>query len=295
MSNSPLASMWVQANATNFTKTRKGNKITHITVHHMAGVLSARQCGDIFAKAGRGGSAHYGIGNGGEIAQYVDESDIAWSDANWSSNCTTVSIETSNSSTGGDWPVGGPAYNSLICLVADIAKRNGLGWLTPWQNLFGHKDFSSTACPGPYLYARLQEIADGANRINFPPAPKVEWIPMDTPRNLVTKEGATLVIVPDMNTVKTYGAGVVLECDQKCFYNGKTYIRTKYSTSKGISNGFDFDQLTEVPTPEPEPQPEPEPEPTPEPQPEDDTPSWFIRFIQALGEFFTNLFKKKED
>ena len=165
MSNSALVSVRVPAHPSNYTKGRN-TKITDITIHHMAGVLSAEQCGNIFARAGRNGSAHYGIGNGGEIGQYVDEGDTAWTNSNWPSNCRSVTIETSNSATGGDWPVGDAAYGSLIKLVADIAKRNGLGTLVAGQNLTWHSMFAATTCPGDYLRARIEDIAKKANDLN---------------------------------------------------------------------------------------------------------------------------------
>lgn len=181
MAHSNLATISVPANASNYTKGRGGNKITHVTVHHFGGIMSAKECGAIFARKGRGGSAHYGIGREGEIAWYVDENDRAWSDSNWPSNCTTVSIETSNSAIGGDWPVGSRSYNSLIKLVADIAKRNGLGTLKVGKNLFGHRDFASTICPGNYLYSRLSDIAAQANKINGgskpTPTPSTGFLP----------------------------------------------------------------------------------------------------------------------
>lgn len=165
MSNSSLVTVRVPADPSNYTKGRNA-KITDITIHHMAGVLSAEQCGNIFARAGRNGSSHYGIGNGGEIGQYVNEEDTAWTNSNWPSNCRSVTIETSNSATGGEWPVGDAAYNSLIKLVADIAKRNNLGTLVAGQNLTWHSMFAPTTCPGDYLRARVEEIARKANEIN---------------------------------------------------------------------------------------------------------------------------------
>ena len=165
MSNSSLVTVRVPAHPSNYTKGRN-TKITDVTIHHMAGVLSAEACGNIFARAGRNGSAHYGIGNSGEVGQYVDEGDTAWTNSNWPSNCRSVTIETSNSATGGDWPVSDAAYNTLIKLVADIAKRNGLGTLVAGQNLTWHSMFASTTCPGNYLRARVEEIARRANEIN---------------------------------------------------------------------------------------------------------------------------------
>lgn len=165
MARSGLATVSIPASTTNYTKGRT-SKISTITVHHMAGVLTVEQCGNVFKNANRGASAHYGIGNDGRIGSYVDESDTAWSDANWASNCRTVSIETSNSSTGGNWPVSDAAFDSLCKLVADIAKRNGLGTLVPGQNLVWHSMFAKTTCPGDYLRGKMDEIARRANEIN---------------------------------------------------------------------------------------------------------------------------------
>lgn len=168
MARSPLATVTIQANGSNYTAGRSA-KISQITIHHMAGVLSVEQCGNVFARAGRGASAHYGIGGDGRIASYVDESDTAWSDANWASNCRTVSIETANSSTGGSWPVSDAAFDSLCKLVADIAKRNGLGTLVKGQNLCWHSMFSATTCLPvdttelltPNGWVRLADVSEG--------------------------------------------------------------------------------------------------------------------------------------
>lgn len=166
MSVSSLATKSVPADKSNYTVGRAGNKVKKITIHHMAGVLSAEACGKIFQRAGRGGSSHYGIGKDGDIANYVDENNTAWTDSNWVSNTTSVTIENSNSSTGGDWPVSDATLNSLVKLVADIAKRNNLGTLVPGQNLTWHSMYSNTTCPGNYLRSKMQYIADEANKIN---------------------------------------------------------------------------------------------------------------------------------
>ena len=386
MSNSPLVNVTVKAHSSNYTTGRGGYKINHISVHHMAGILTAAQCGSIFARAGRGASAHYGVGSDGKVGLYVNESDRAWSDGNWQSNCTTVSIETSNSATGGNWPVSDLTFNKLVELVADIARRNGLGTLVPGKNLTWHSMYVQTTCPGDYLRGKMQELANRANAINngeafnpsycdgFLPYPngywtkgdqneriavlanwmrakypeftpeaalgdyygdniagaikryqelngleadgntgpltyaslksngftypnpvypeKLTWTPMEEPRVMLTNEGAKLVNVETGKTVKTYGADVSLDLDQKATFNGVLYYRTKYSTSKNINNGFASTDLHEVPAPEPEPEPtpEPEPEPTPEPTPEDPTVSILekiIAFIRHIIELIT--------
>lgn len=172
--NSSLVSVVVPANAGNYTKGRSGRKIEGIAIHHMAGVLSAKVCGGIFAKAGRNGSSHYGVGKDGEIGQYVNESDTAWTNSNWDSNCKTVTIETSNCSLGGDYPVGDATLTSLIRLVADIAKRNNIT-LVKGVTLVWHSMYAATECPGNFLRARMDYIIEEANKINNPqPTPVVD-------------------------------------------------------------------------------------------------------------------------
>ena len=171
MSNSSLVNVKVPAHSGNYTKGRSGKKIEAITIHHMAGVMSAEQCGKVFQAVGRCGSSHYGIGNDGRIGLYVDESNTAWTNSNWDANCKSVTIETSNSSTGGNWNVGDKALNSLIKLVADIGKRNNLGTLVKGKNVTWHSMFTATTCPGAYLLSKMDYIIAEANKINNPPKP----------------------------------------------------------------------------------------------------------------------------
>ena len=164
MSKSSLVNVNVPAYEGNYTKGRSGRKIEAITIHHMAGRLTAEQCGKIFQAVGRYGSSHYGIGYDGRIGQYVDEADTAWTNSNWDSNCKSVTIETSDNDN--SWYVNDTTLNSLIKLVADIAKRNNLGTLVPSKNLTWHSMFTNTSCPGDYLRSKMQYIADEANKIN---------------------------------------------------------------------------------------------------------------------------------
>ena len=165
MSNSSLATIKVPASTSNYAKGRSGRKIEMIAIHHMAGVLTAEQCGNIFKQVNRGASTHYGVGKNGEIGQYVDESDTAWANSNWDSNCKSVTIETSNSQTGGNWPVSDVTLKSLIKLVADIAKRNNIT-LVKGKTLVWHRMYAATTCPGDYLLSKLDYIISEANKIN---------------------------------------------------------------------------------------------------------------------------------
>ena len=164
MSKSNLTQIVVPAYEGNFTYGRSGRNIEAITIHHMAGVLTAEQCGRIFQQVGRYGSSHYGVGYDGSIATYVDEEDTAWTNNNWDSNCKSITIEVSDNDN--SWYVNDTTLNALIKLVADIAKRRELGTLVPGKNLTWHSMFADTTCPGDYLRNKMQYIADEVNKIN---------------------------------------------------------------------------------------------------------------------------------
>lgn len=167
MAYSPLACKFIPAYEGNYTKNRKEwgvDKISEICIHYMAGNCSIETLGDIWQTPGRNGSSTYGIGSDGRIACYVDENDIAWCNSNWESNKRSASIETANLQPSSE--VTAAALDSLIRLVADIAKRNGMGTLVKGQNVTWHSMYTDTSCPGDYLRSKMDYIVEQANRIN---------------------------------------------------------------------------------------------------------------------------------
>lgn len=165
--DSPLVTKFIPALESNYTKDRaaQGGAISEITIHHCAGNLSIETLGALWQREGRNGSSHYGI-QGSQIGQYIHECDVAWTNSNWQANCRAVTIETSNSAGAPDWPVSDESLATLKRLVADIAKRNGLGKLVRGVNLTWHQMYAATACPGPYLLGKIDEIVQDANAIN---------------------------------------------------------------------------------------------------------------------------------
>ena len=165
MSNSSLATEKYIAHSNNYSVGRSGRKIEKVTIHHMAGVLSAKQCGSIFQNGNRQASANYGVGKNGEIALFVDGANTSYADGNWDSNCKSVTIETSNNKTGGDWTISDEVLSSLIKLIADIFKRNNLGKAVKGKNITWHSMYMSTACCGNYLRSKMDYIVDEVNKI----------------------------------------------------------------------------------------------------------------------------------
>lgn len=166
MSNSSLVNVNVPAHSNNYTVGRSGRKIEYIAIHHMAGILTAKQCGAIFQNGSRKASSNYGIGKDAEVGLYVDEANTSYCNSNWDSNCKSVTIETSNDICAGNWHVSDKVLEKLIKLVADIAKRNNLGKLVKGQNLVWHRMYAATTCPGDYLLSKMDYIAEQANKIN---------------------------------------------------------------------------------------------------------------------------------
>ena len=58
MSKSGLTTATALADSSNYTHGRKGYKICKITPHHMAGVLTGKQCARIFQNPSRNASAN---------------------------------------------------------------------------------------------------------------------------------------------------------------------------------------------------------------------------------------------
>ena len=168
--DSSLVTTVIPAHSGNFAQGRAGASITDITVHHAAGNITVPNLGAMWQTVGRQVSSHYGV-NGREVGQYVLEANTAFTNGNLASNRRSVTIEVANTVSGaaGDregWPVSQESLETTIRLVADIAKRNNLPPLVPGVNLTWHSMFRPTNCPGPFLMARMQHIADEANRIN---------------------------------------------------------------------------------------------------------------------------------
>ena len=176
-----VAAYW-SAKDPNYTKGRL-KKVSTCTLHHMAATLTSEECGNIFAKKGRHGSAHYGVGKNGDIAWYVDEKDTAWSDSNWESNKRTISVELSDKNK--KWEISDKTWKAAVKLFADIAKRNKLGKLKHKKNFFVHRDLAATACPGDWMNSRIDKFLAEVNAINYAKS--------DTKKSTALKKGDKVV------------------------------------------------------------------------------------------------------
>lgn len=150
----------------NKLNSRMGNPVSRVIQHHWAGVGGDAR----LANPSQPASSNYIIYNDGTIAIQVPEEYRAWTSGSFEADGNSITIEVENYSFqkyGNDnhpdsWAISDEAYNAIVALLADITKRYGWGSVTN-DRYRGHREFSSTACPGGYLWARLGDIRNWAN------------------------------------------------------------------------------------------------------------------------------------
>lgn len=141
-------------------------QITKITIHHMAGVSSGKDCASDHLHDAVDHSANYYIGNAGDICGGVSEDRRAWTSGSPWNDQKAITIEVSNSDAKEPWPVSDAAYAATIRLCADICNRYGI--IPKFTNtkdgsLTLHCMFQATECPGTAwrkLFAKGQVVSD---------------------------------------------------------------------------------------------------------------------------------------
>lgn len=170
--NSPLVDY---VHITSNKSSPRNHKIDTITIHCVVGQLTAKQIVDLtkFHDPAGKSSCNYAVGTDGSIGLCVEEKDRAWTSSSRDNDNRAITIEVA-SDMKHPYAVNEKAMKSLIELVADICKRNGIKELK-WkadksligkvdqQNMTAHRWFSNTSCPGDYLYNKFGEIADAVN------------------------------------------------------------------------------------------------------------------------------------
>lgn len=152
----------------------RNHKIDTVSIHCVVGQCSVETLGSIFASRDKEASSNYGIGYDGRIGMYVDEKDRSWCTSSASNDNRAITIEVA-SDTYHPYRVNDAAYKSLIKLLVDICKRNGikrLVWSTNKSermnhlngcNMTVHRDYANKSCPGDYLYNLHGQIAKEVN------------------------------------------------------------------------------------------------------------------------------------
>lgn len=166
MTFSPLISGTVPNNGK--YSSRQGRTVSKVVQHHWAGTG-----GGIERMAGPDeASTTYLILTDGRILGHVPEEFRPWTSGSFEADGDAITIEVQNTSgqvNGNDsdpssWRVSDAAYNSIIALLADVAHRYGWGGINS-SNYRGHREFSSTACPGGYLWNRMDNTRAAAHAL----------------------------------------------------------------------------------------------------------------------------------
>ena len=197
--DSPLAlkAMWTD-NCTFPRKTKKKPNEFSLIPHCIAGNPSAEAQAAAFQQKGRDASATYIIDSKGVIIQGVPEDCRPWTtggDLNVNGltgsqmDHESITFEIANVTREPDWCMSAEAINSLVFLMVDICKRNGipaLKWTgnkfdagTPKANVAAHRWFARKSCPGNFLYNSMGAVCDTVNFYLASAMPA----PMPTPSN----------------------------------------------------------------------------------------------------------------
>lgn len=103
----------------NYRPGRSNYKVRYIIIHTMQGTLKGTTAW--FANPKARGSAHYGIGFGGELVQWVDDGDTAYHAGNLKYNREAIGIELEGFCERGFFP--DAMMEKLIELVRYLSKR----------------------------------------------------------------------------------------------------------------------------------------------------------------------------
>lgn len=174
MSNSPLVT-YTRLSPNNSGK--RNHDIVYFTPHCVVGQCTIETLGSIFANPAREASSNYGIDKDGRVGLFVDEANRAWTtSSSWNDN-RAITVECASDAT---YPYGfrEVVFDKLVDLLVDCCKRNGknkvlyLGSLNATKNynpkpnemiITLHRWFAATACPGDWMYNRVNELVNRAN------------------------------------------------------------------------------------------------------------------------------------
>lgn len=194
---------------------RNGNIPIAIVYHIMEGTLSGTH--SWLQNKNSGASYHYGIGNGGQIFQWVDEKNAAWH-AGIVENCTwelykggnpniyTISIACEGRS--GD-SFTEQMIEALVWLSKDVITRNKIP--ISEKNLIGHFKISGTRrinCPGTTF--PWEKLMRGVNPKDETPQWKKDGLKFLKDNNLIIADYWQPDSVIDMGTLGTILSNITI-------------------------------------------------------------------------------------
>ncbi len=158
---------------------RGGLKPNKIIPHHHAGNLTVKQFLAIMQST-RQMSPTVSVHTDGTVYAWVPEEMRPWTTGSYAADQTALTLEIANDQIGGNWHISDKAYNLAVQICAEWCKRYNI--VPVWKaNRKGtiqmHKEWASTACPGPYLSNKITsgQFAADINAI-LHPAPKTKTL-----------------------------------------------------------------------------------------------------------------------
>jgi N-acetylmuramoyl-L-alanine amidase CwlA len=281
----------------NYTKGRQGTPVRKITFHHVVG--SAASAVTTFKNPLNEKSAHFVVAPN-KIYCCVDTDNTAWTNTNFASNLESVTIEHE-----GDWRNG---YRNEGVLNQSAILVAWLRTLYPTATFNRHREVSlkGTVCPADFP---VEEVWNKATAILNPPKPvpapapptEMPVITDITNRMVVTNKDANLWDLSfntwaEAKSVKVIPKGTQVEVSAIAKHKlGGSYYLTEYSFSKGINNGINVADCSEIPTPPPvvvppvEPPIEPPVEPPVAPPLDDETVGLLQSILLKLGDIIKSI------
>ena len=153
-----------------FGGSRNGQPINGVVIHHVAGTNGRNYVANANS---RNSHPTYHISNSGAVTGIVNPDRRPYSTGGVP-DPNAVTFEIDNSSVGGDWPVSDAALNALVDVIvyhASQSPRAGKGFAKNIKEvtqseffIAWHKQYSATACPGPFLMSKLDYIVAECNK-----------------------------------------------------------------------------------------------------------------------------------
>ena len=189
----------------------EGRRITGLNVHHTATTADVR--GYFARRNDRDSCPTLYIMSDGSVIEFIRPAMQPWSTGRGDRD--RVAVEIQNETGPPDWRISDKAGDALVDLLVELATAKTIDgcpveFKLDRDHVKGHREFNSTACPGPYVFPKLDEyIARAAARVNVTPngrkTAKVKTSP--APKVAPTAGGATATVNGSTSPATSRGGG----------------------------------------------------------------------------------------
>lgn len=167
--------------ATSKYSSRLGQSVELYVVHHTAGGTLESNTNALATNPNRLASVTYLLNTDAHLRGIVPEEYRPWTSGSGDVDRRAITQETINSGGAPGWPVADIQLEETAKLIADVAERYAWSKINR-GNVIGHREVpAATACPGPYLFPRLDPIVARAVEIRGGATPKPSPAPKPTP------------------------------------------------------------------------------------------------------------------